>query len=271
MANSPITLFLLFFVTIAVFIVFRYVFKRKKTDKKLLASPFPEAWKTILSEKVLYYRNLPGDKKKEFEKRALGFIAHKKISGVDVEIDDTDKLLVAASAVIPMFAFPAYDFPNVGEVLLYPNSFDSKFRTEERGPDQRNILGMIGDGFMNGIVILSKPDLEAAYNGTRHRNNVGIHEFVHLIDKADGAVDGVPEILFRHSYTLPWIKEIRKEMLKIEKGKSDINPYALTNNAEFLSVASEYFFDNPDKLKRKHPELYSILTKIYKQQPDKII
>ena len=100
---------------------------------------------------------------------------------------------------------------------------------------------------------------------------MGIQEFVHLIDKADGAVDGVPEILFQHSYALPWIKEIKKEMQKIKTGHSDINPYALTNNAEFLSVVSEYFFDNPDKMKSRHPELYEILTEIYKQQPDKFI
>ena len=167
-----------------------------------------------------------------------------------------------------MFSFPEYNYPNVREVLLYPNSFDDKFRTGEDTTDQRDILGMIGDGYMNGVVILSKPDLEAAFNGTRHRNNVGIHEFVHLIDKADGAVDGVPEILFQHSYSLPWISEIKKEMHRIKSGHSDINPYALKNDAEFLAVVSEYFFDNPERLKSHHPDLYKMLSEIYRQHPD---
>lgn len=50
---------------------------------------------------------------------------------------------------------------------------------------------------------------------------------------------------------------------------SDINPYALTSNAEFLAVVSEYFFDNPEKMKSRHPELYNDLVGIFKQNPEK--
>jgi len=254
-------------VVVAVYIIYRFVFKRQKVNEEILNKPFHIEWRKILLQRVLYYKNLPDDKKREFEERVKLFLAEKKINGADVVVTDTDKLLVAASAVIPLFAFPHYHYPNVREVVLYPNSFDEKFQTND-DVGQRDILGMIGDGFMSGVVILSKPDLEAAFNGTRHRTNVGIHEFVHLIDKADGSVDGVPEILFTHSYSLPWIKEIKKEMNKIKSGHSDISPYALTNNAEFLAVVSEYFFDNPEKMKSRHSELYKILTEIYKQHPD---
>ena len=254
-------------IILAAYIIYRFVFKTTRVDKKLLESPFPDEWRNILSQRVLYYKNLPEEKKREFENRVKRFLATKKVNGADTPVTDTDKLLVAASAVIPLFAFPAYNYPNVREIVLYPNSFDEKFQTDDE-VGQRNILGMVGDGFMNGVVVLSKPDLEAAFNGTRHRNNVGIHEFVHLIDKADGSVDGVPEILFSHSYSLPWIREIKKEMKKIKTGHSDISPYALTNNAEFLAVVSEYFFDNPEKMKSRHPELYNILSEIYKQHPD---
>ena len=38
-----------------------------------------------------------------------------------------------------------------------------------------------------------------------------------------------------------------------------------TNEAEFFSVVSEYFFEAPAKMKRKHPKLYDILKKIYRQ------
>ena len=252
--------------TYGIYIVYKYVFK-KKVNKEILEEPFPDSWRKILQERVLYYRNLPDDRKTEFENRIKRFIAEKKIEGVDVEVTDTDRLLVAASAVIPMYNFPYFPYPNVREILLYPNSFDGKFQTNDE-VGQRDILGMVGDGYMNGTVILSKPDLEAGFDGWRHRNNVGIHEFVHLIDKADGAVDGVPDILFEHSYAMPWLKEVRREMNKIKKGHSDISPYALTDDVEFLAVVSEYFFDNPEKMKRMHPELYRDLTNIFRQKPD---
>jgi Mlc titration factor MtfA (ptsG expression regulator) len=95
---------------------------------------------------------------------------------------------------------------------------------------------------------------------------VGIHEFVHLLDKADGEIDGIPEALLKHDYVGPWLIEIKKEMKRIEKHHSDINPYALTNNAEFLAVVSEYFFDNPEKFKHRHPELYRLLSTIFNQE-----
>jgi Mlc titration factor MtfA (ptsG expression regulator) len=56
-------------------------------------------------------------------------------------------------------------------------------------------------------------------------------------------------------------------MHKISAGKSDINPYALTNEAEFFAVAAEYFFEKPGQLRQKHPELYAGLSKIFAQHP----
>ncbi|MNL83823.1 Protein MtfA [compost metagenome] len=58
---------------------------------------------------------------------------------------------------------------------------------------------------------------------------------------------------------------IHEEMHKIEQGKSDINPYAITNEAEFFAVVSEYFFEKPDQFKSKHPELYESLSTMFLQ------
>ncbi|MEO6202766.1 MAG: zinc-dependent peptidase, partial [Nitrospirales bacterium] len=51
------------------------------------------------------------------------------------------------------------------------------------------------------------------------------------------------------------------------RGHSDINPYGLTNEAEFFAVVSEYFFETPVRMKQKHPELYSMLEQIFHQDP----
>jgi Mlc titration factor MtfA (ptsG expression regulator) len=246
-----------------------------RKPKPLLDSnqPFPENWRKILNERVWYFKALSEDRKPEFEHRILLFLSEKKVNGIDTEITELDKLLVASSAIIPLFNFPYYNYPRLKEINIYPSSFDNKFQTHESVKD-RDTLGMIGDGFLNGVVLLSKPDLERAFNGKRQRSNVGIHEFVHLIDKADGAVDGIPDVLFDHSYSLPWLKEAKreaqKEKARIRSGKSDINPYALTNDAEFLAVVSEYFFDNPVKMKKVHPKLYAYLAKVYKKDVQKL-
>ena len=54
-------------------------------------------------------------------------------------------------------------------------------------------------------------------------------------------------------------------MEAINDNHSDIRKYGGTNQAEFFAVASEYFFERPDLLKSKHPELYEMLVKCFNQ------
>ena len=90
---------------------------------------------------------------------------------------------------------------------------------------------------------------------------------MHLLDKADGSTDGIPEILLNQQYTIPWLQYMSEEIERMKKGKSDINVYGTTNKAEFFAVASEYFFGSPEKFRERHPELFDIMTKIFHQQP----
>jgi len=241
--------------------------KKVQKNKHILAQPFPESWRTILNEHVKFYCDLEDGQKAGFEKRVQLFLATKKIEPIDTEINDSIKIMVAASAIIPMFAFPEYNYPNLREILIYPNSFDEKFQTQRFEGHKEFIIGMVGNRFMNGTMIISKPDLINAYDGTKHKNNVGVHEFIHLIDNVDGTTDGIPEILMKHAYVAPWLHIIKEEMSRIQQGRSDISPYALTSNAEFLAVVSEYFFDNPENFKIKHPDLYNYLITIFHQNP----
>lgn len=234
---------------------------------RLINRPFPDVWKLFLEEHSVYYQNLTTTEKEIFNTRVQFFIEEKKIEGIDTEIDDTIKLLVAASAIIPTFAFPFYDYSHIHEILIYPNSFDQSFQTTPYDGHEQHITGMVGNRFMDHSMILSKPDLIAGFTGTANENNVGIHEFVHLLDKEDGVVDGLPEMLLNHSYASGWLQVVKREIDTIQKGHSDIDPYGITNNAEFLAVASEYFFDNPEKFHKKHPELYKFLSAIFHQQP----
>lgn len=249
-----------------IFVLYRHYAQKYYRRLALLRTSFPGAWHQYLENHATFYAHLGESEKQQFQNRVQFFLAEKKIEGIDTDIDDGIRLLVAASAIIPTFAFPFYDYPNLRQVLLYPNSFDHSFRTEKAtGPDQ-NIAGMVGNDFLNGTLLLSKPDLVAGFKGN-NPYNVGIHEFVHLLDMADGAVDGLPEIFLANAYAVPWLQVIKAEVRKIRKGKSDINPYSLTNNAEFLAVVSEYFFDNPAKMEAAHPELYRYLCTIFHQHP----
>jgi MtfA peptidase len=248
-------------VVLAVLILLLTFFFRSSPVKKTSVLPFPEEWRAILLEQSDYYEVLDEYQKPQFEKRIQQFLQQTRITGVNTTVEDLDKILIGASAIIPIFAFPDWEYINLREVLLYPDSFNHEF--EQEGND-RTVLGMVGDGALNGVMVLSRHELRQAFLNKTSKTNTAIHEFVHLVDKTDGTVDGIPEILMQRQYVLPWLQAMQKEIKKILADKSDINPYGATNEAEFFAVVAEYFFERPDLLERKNPELYQLLISIFR-------
>ncbi|HEX2683404.1 MAG TPA: M90 family metallopeptidase [Ferruginibacter sp.] len=239
-------------------IVFVVSFLQKK--KVIITDPLPVQLPKDLEEHVPFYQQLNKEKQTEFAERAADFLQRVKITGINTKVEDIDRVLVAASAIIPIFNFPGWKYHNLNEVLLYPDSFDHEFQQEGHG---RNILGMVGSGAMNQVMILSQFELRQAFSNETGKNNTAIHEFVHLLDKSDGEIDGLPEALLDKRYIRPWLQLMRQKIHEIYQNDSDINPYGATNEAEFFAVVSEYFFERPDLLKIKHPELYELLQRIF--------
>ncbi len=237
----------------------------RKTEPGPLG-PFPRKWKKILKKNVRYYRHLDKAERKRFHTRIQRFLQQVTVTGVETEINVKDKLLVAASGIIPTFGFEAWNhYPRLKEVLVYGTSFRrGDFATTGEG---RNIGGMVGGGYLSGKLLLSKPALRQGF-GSIGRNNTGIHEFVHLLDMADGNTDGVPEYFLENTYVIPWVEMMRGEMEAIERGKSDIDDYATTNKAEFLAVASEYFFNSPHKFAANHPRIFALMEHMFEQDLD---
>lgn len=242
--------------------------KQSSAQPKEAAIEFPAVWRSILDKKVLFYHNLTADEKKRFERDISRFLKKVKITGVETSIDITDKLLVASSAAIPVFGFPDWDYTFLDEVLIYPGSFDSNFKIDSR---EEVITGMVGRGTMEGKMILSKPSLHRGFENETDKQNVGVHEFIHLLDKEDGTIDGTPATLLNKKFSIPWLKLIREKTAAIHRGESDINPYGGTHEVEFFAVAGEYFFERPHLLREKHPELYDLLEKAFNQDTADIL
>jgi Mlc titration factor MtfA (ptsG expression regulator) len=241
-------------------VLLSFAFRKKKVSGSI---PSAEVIKSLLEQQVAFYQSLPADKKVSFEERVLQFLQKVRVTGVNTTVEDLDKVLVGAGAIIPIFAFPGWQYRNINEVLLYPGSFNETFAQD--GND-RNILGMVGTGPMQNVMVLSQQNVRDGFAGGRDKHNTAIHEFVHLVDKSDGATDGLPESLIPHQYIRPWLTRIHQEMQLIRQGHSDINYYGTTNEAEFLAVVSEYFFEKPAEMEQKHPELYALLKTIFLPQ-----
>ena len=226
------------FLIIIAFIVTFSIFYSRQRKRRKTTGPFPTAWKNILDEKVVFYHNLGPEEKKRFEEDIVRFLHNVRITGVNTEIDITDKLLVASSATIPVFGFPDWDYTFLDEVLLYPGSFDSHYTINSK---EETITGMVGSGYMEGKMILSKPSLHRGFDNTSDKQNVGIHEFIHLIDKEDGSIDGIPSFLNGKSYALPWLKLIKKKIRR--------SYYLISKNLQGIFLLKRLFLFQQNMIK----------------------
>ena len=221
----------------------------------------PENYKELLTDYVKFYRQLDEEGKERFEKRMEHFLSAVKITGVNAVVEDLDRLLIASGAIIPVFTISDWQYINLHEVLLYPGAFNEDF--DQAGSD-RPIAGMVGTGAMQNVMIITKWQLRQGFINNHDAHNTAIHEFVHLIDKMDGTMDGVPEIILERKYTERWKNMMDTTIGQMKSYGSDIDMYGATNPVEFFAVISEYFFEQPDLLKANHPGLYEMLERIYK-------
>ncbi|MEO9021552.1 MAG: M90 family metallopeptidase [Ginsengibacter sp.] len=253
---TPIIVLVVLVLLIAFFIFY------KRPAKKIF---LPDNYKDLLSQHVSYYNRLSEKDKIRFEEKIKEFLSYVSIDGVGTEVEGLDRLLVAAGAVIPIFGFNKWKYYNLKNVLLYPTAFNkNEFLTP--GYEQ-NTLGMVGNGPMQRVMILSRPALRFGFQANPPRENTCIHEFVHLLDKEDGDVDGLPEALLHRKYNTQWLELVNRNIVTILSGYSDINYYGASNRAEFFAVASEYFFNCPELFKENHPELFEMMNRIFNQNP----
>ncbi|MFI5130815.1 MAG: zinc-dependent peptidase [Chitinophagales bacterium] len=253
-----VTILQISFVLVLLVLIILVAFKRRRSTETIV---LPENYREILNDYVKFYRQLDEEGKEKFEKRVEQFLSAVQITGVNAVVEDIDLLLIAAGAIIPVYGIPDWQYINLHEVLLYPGAFNKDF--EQEGSD-RPIAGMVGTGAMQNVMIITKWQLRQGFINDHDAHNTAIHEFVHLIDKMDGTMDGVPEIILERKYVSEWKQIMDTTIAGMKNGGSDIDIYGATNQAEFFAVISEYFFERPELLQANHPELYQMLGRIYK-------
>ncbi len=112
--------------------------------RAILQKPFPAEWEAVLQRDVAFFRVLDPDARQRFRRQLQVFLGEKLITGITMQLDTTTRVLAAASAIIPIFGFPDWEWDAISEVLIYPNRFDGEFQFgDQKGKD---ILGMVALG-----------------------------------------------------------------------------------------------------------------------------
>ena len=235
----------------------RKYMKRRSIQKRGLSPELVD----VLVEKVSYYGALCPEEKREYETQIAVFLNEHKITGVaGVEVTPLVQVLVAATAVRLVFRRPAWEFHDFGEILIYPGAFTTD-GTYSVKASNTEAAGMVHS---QGGVILSLPHLLRSFEFDNDGFNVGYHEFAHVLDGV--RPDGIPGELDLGSYR-PWVSVMQKEFERVHRGRSFLRAYAGTNPAEFFACAVEYFFEKPQQMMEKSPELYNQLSRFFNQHP----
>lgn len=228
--------------------------------QRLLRAPFPEAWRRVLAENVDYYRTLDGSDRRRFEGEVSAFLAEHTVTGPrGAPLDDEVRVLVAASAVILVFRRPGFRYPRLRDVIVYPDAFSEDYEVRRQGTR----LGEVGG---QGPIILSERALRNGFSDPSDGRNVGLHEFAHVLDMYAGRADGVPSLMPWRCVD-PWLEVIRNETRRVRRRRSILRRYATKNEAEFFAVATEVFFERPQEMAEKHPDLYHVLRETYGHDP----
>ena len=241
---------------------------------RLRGKPFPDEWRRILYKRVPCVARLPAGLQLQLKQHIQVFLAEKPFLGCGgLVLTDAMRVVIAAQACLLILnRRPATYFPNLRQILVYPGPFVvNRVRVDGTGvlQDLRQVLS--GESWSQGQVILSWEDvLESAANPDDGRNVV-VHEFAHQLDQETGYANGAPCLGARASRA-SWLKVFSAEFTllqqRAEAGQASLlSDYGATNPAEFFAVASEVFFELPQRMADEHPALYQELQRFYCVDP----
>lgn len=218
--------------------------------------------RAVLERHVGYFARLSPEEAERFCGVVARFLRTQRIQGVGVEPEVRDRVYVAASAAILTFGYPAWRWDTLRDILLYPSAFRDEW--EERLPGE--LLGLVAD---QGPVIFSVEDLRAGYEDGDNGENVGLHEFAHLLDFQGGAIDGAPSALDAAAEA-EWVDAmlaILQSPRASERVAAWLGHAAVESESEFFAHLTEVFFEAPDTLHAALPSTYRALCALYRQDP----
>ncbi len=255
-----------------------FYFKVREDERlaKILKQPFPDTYRGYL-RRIELYRNLPKEEKERIERSILLFIHTKEFIGVEIEISDEVRVLIAFHACLLLLHSKIRGcYNHLKTIIIYPSAVAVENIRANGGIYAKERFVIDGQSVGDTVVIIWHDAKKEAYH-PRH-DNVVIHEFAHEIDFMDGMADGVPPI--ENSKYNEWVEVVFKEYRKLAKvfeknrdiGKYKLlGEYAATNEAEFFAVLTERFFESPNALKKKFPELYRELKEVYGLDPARLV
>ena len=240
--------------------------------RRIENAPFAEAWLGYLENNLPVYNKLPAADQRQLQRLIKVFIHQKTFFGcAGLQINDEIRVSVAAQACLLLLNRASSIYGNLDYILIYPEAFKkTAAQADEAGVISEANIGLLGESWSNGKVILSWDDVTRGVSDFSDGQNVVLHEFAHQLDAESGSTNGAPP-LYRNRYSV-WAKVLAGEYDQLQQDvlrhhRTVMDYYGATNPAEFFAVATETFFEKPREMADRHPELYEQLKLYYCVDP----
>ena len=226
---------------------------------------FKPKWRDFLEEHVALYRRMPEELTLCVEELVPWFI--KKVTWkwepwVGPKPDEEmAKVCVSFLACLLIVNRSKKDLEHFHTFVFHPASL--------KDDDGKTWAGWANS---RGYIEQSWPSTLRGMQDGEDNHCTTIHEFVHMIDYRERSFESVPH--FDSSSAMreyrAFLKSEYKDLCKAwEKvsGCAAIRKYATSDKAEFLTCATESFFENSERLKFLRPQVYKWMQRIYKMDP----
>lgn len=229
-----------------------------------------EQWQHMIHRLPLL-KGLTADELNKLTRLATLFIHDKAFEGArDFAVTQAMKMLIALQACLPILNLGLQAYRGWYSVILYPSGFaPERVYIDEYGIEHHERVNLSGESWHKGPVILAWDEAEHA--GIIDGHNLVVHEFAHKLDIQTGDANGCPP-MHKDMSGKDWFDAMSKGYDDLcqhcEHGTSvGIDCYAATSPAEFFAVISEVFFERPDVIVKRYPQIYTQLTLYYRQDP----
>ncbi len=240
--------------------------------RRLVSISFPAPWRTILKERFPIYGKLPPRTRENLHRHIQVFIGTKEFLGSDdLEITDEIRLLIAAQASLLICnideEYTCYD--NLARIVIHPR----QFLKEEGGALTDGVAippFLDASGMIPGEIHLSWSEVQTGIADGQDGYNPVFHYFAKALDQSDLEEDGVPShhIGDKTAWLRVWQSYFLKFQAQVRSGsQTALDPSAAASLPEFFAVATEVFFEAPDRLRRELPGLFQKLHHFYRQDP----
>lgn len=255
--------------SVVVLLIIGFLVKAGMTRSRraaMMEKRLTDAERAALGKDFVIFLKLPEPLRDELEGLIHIFIHEKSFEacgGVE-EVTDHMQRVIAAQACLLLLNRKHDFYRKLKSILVYPSAYRVR---DEHGEESVRL----GESWTSGSVILAWKSVISGGRNDQDGHDVSIHEFAHQLDQVDGAGDGVPELIGKGAYrewAVVFSQAFERFEKKLEKGKRTvIDSYGGTNSAEFFAVATETFYEKPDRLKKEYPKVYEQLCRYYMVDP----